>query len=64
MNVHKNNITLTDDDQFPCELFRTCSYDPNQNRNTTGFQTFDTGPFLLSIQRTIKNPQSTEVHNF
>ena len=29
-------------------------YDPNQNRSTTGFQTFDTGQFPLSLQRTIK----------
>ena len=44
----------TDSHQFPCELFRNCLYDPNQNRSTAGFQTFDTGPFLLSLQRTIK----------
>ena len=27
--IHKNNITQTDDRQFACELFRSCSYDPN-----------------------------------
>ena len=25
--VHKKNITQTDDHQFPCELFQSCSYD-------------------------------------
>ena len=54
MIVHKNDIMQTDNHQFPCELFRNCLYDSNQNKSTTGFQTFDTEPFLLSLQRTIK----------
>ena len=37
-----------------CELLRSCSYDPNQNRSTTGFQTFDTDPFILSLKRSTK----------
>ena len=53
--VHKNNITKTDDQQFPRELFRSCLHDPDQKRNTSGFQTFDTGRFLLSLQRTTEN---------
>ena len=52
--IYKNNITQNDDHQFPCELFRSNLYNPNHNRSTTGFQTFDTSPFLLLIQRTIK----------
>ena len=54
MIVHKNKVTQTDDQQFPRELFRSCLYDPNQKRNTAGSQTFDTGPFLLSLQRATK----------
>ena len=54
MIVHKNSVTQTDDQQLPRELFRSCLHDPNQKRNTTGFQTFDTGPFLLSVQRATK----------
>ena len=54
MILHKNNITETDDYQFRCEIFWSCSFDANQDRSTTGFQTFDTGQFLLSLQRTIK----------
>ena len=57
--VHKNNSTQTDYQQFPCELFRSCFYDPNQKRNTTGFQTFDTGPFLHSLGRTTKKNLQT-----
>ena len=34
---HENNITQTDDHQFPFELFRSCSYDPNRIRSTKGF---------------------------
>ena len=49
--ILKNNITQTDHHN---ELFQSCSYDRNQNRNTIGFQTFDTGPFLLSLQETNK----------
>ena len=48
--IHENNITQTDDHQSACELFRSCSYDPNQKRSTTGF---DKGP---------NNPQSTKNH--
>ena len=44
----------TDDHQLLCELFQTCLYEPDKSRSTTGFQTFDAGPFLLSLQRTIK----------
>ena len=54
MIVHKNSVTQTDDQQFPRELFRSCLHDPNQKRNTTGFQTFDTGPILLSLQGATK----------
>ena len=45
--VHKNNITKTDDRQSACKLFRIYWYDPKQNKSTTGFQTFDTCPFVL-----------------
>ena len=31
-----------------------CNEPIRNNRITTGFQTFDTGPFLLSLQRTTK----------
>ena len=48
--VHKKDA----DQQFPCELFRNCLHDANQKRNTTGFQTFDKGPFLLSLDRATK----------
>ena len=44
--VHKYNITQTDDHQSAC--------DQNQYRSTTGFQTFDTVPFILSLKRTTK----------
>ena len=54
MIVHKNSVTQTDDQQFLRELFRTCLHDPNQKRNTRGFQTFDTDLFLLSLQRATK----------
>ena len=54
VSVHKNNITQTDNCQFTCEIFRSCLYDLNQSRSTAGFQTFDTGPFLLLLQKTIK----------
>ena len=40
-------MTQTDNQQFLCELFRSCSYDPNQNKSKT-FQTF------FTVQRTIK----------
>ena len=63
MTVYKNNITQTDDHQSTCELVRSYSYDPEQNRSTAGFQTFDTRPFILSLKRTTKkNPQSTKDH--
>ena len=63
MKVHKNNSTQTDYQQYPCELFRSCFYDPNKKRNTTGFQTFDTGPLLHSLGRTTKkNLQNTKDH--
>ena len=52
--MHKNNATQTDDHQFPCDLFQIYSYGAKHNRSTAGFQTFDTGPFILSIKRTIK----------
>ena len=51
MIIHKNNITQTDDHKSACELFRSCSYDPNQKRSTTGF---DKGPFVLSLKGTNK----------
>ena len=35
-------------------IISKCSYDPNQDRSTTAFQTFDTGPFTLSLKRTTK----------
>ena len=54
VSVHKSNITQTDNYQFTCEIFRSCLYDLNQSRSTAGFQTFDTGPFLLLLQKTIK----------
>ena len=54
MNVHKSNIALTDDHQSAYGLFSSYSYDPKQNRSTAGFQTFDTGPFILSLKRTTK----------
>ena len=53
MIVHKDNITQTDDHQFPYELFRSYSYDPYQNRSTLGFRTFDAGSFLLPLKKTI-----------
>ena len=57
--VHKKD----DNQQFPRELFRSCLHDANQKRNTTGFQTFDKGPFLLSLHRaTKKNLQSAKDH--
>ena len=60
MVVHWNNITQTDDHHSTCELFWS-SYDPNQNRSKTVFQTFDIGLFILSFKRTTKrNPQSTK----
>ena len=52
--MHKNNITQTDNHQYPCELFQSCSDNPNQNRSTIARQTFNTGTPLLSLQRTIK----------
>ena len=52
--VQKNNNSQTDDHQSGCELFWNYSYDPNQERSTTGFQTFDTGTFVLSLMRTNK----------
>ena len=52
--MHKNNATQTDDHQFPCDLFQIYSYGAKHNRSTAGFQTFDTGPFILSIKRTTK----------
>ena len=60
--VHKDNVTQTDDHQFPCELFQIYSYGPKQNRSTAGFQTFDTGPFILSLKRTTKKSASTKDH--
>ena len=54
--VYKNNITQTEDHQSACEVFQRCSYDPNQYRSSTGCQTFDTDPSILSLKRTIKNP--------
>ena len=30
--IHKNKITQTDDHQSACELFRSCSYDPNKKK--------------------------------
>ena len=52
--VRKKSITKTDDYRSACELFRSCSYDPNQIMSATRFQTFDTGPLILSPKRTIK----------
>ena len=49
----------TDNRQSTCELFRSCLYDPIQNKSTTGFQTFDTGSFILSLKRTTKNIRKT-----
>ena len=43
MILHKNNITQTDHYQFRCEYFEPVRMS----------QTFDTGPFLLSLHRTI-----------
>ena len=37
-----------------CELFRKCMCDPNQKRNTTGYQTFYTGTFLLYYREPLK----------
>ena len=54
MIVHANNITQTDDRQSACELFRSWSYDSNQNRSTAGLQSFDTGPFILSLKKITK----------
>ena len=40
--VHKKNFLQTDNHQFWCELFQSCSYDPKQKRSTTVIQPFDT----------------------
>ena len=61
MIVHKNDITQMDDHQSLCELFQTCSYDPNQNRSTTGFQSLDTGLLILSLKTTTKKTLSCRV---
>ena len=52
--VHKNNVTQTDDHQSECEFFWSCSYDPNQNKRTIGFQLFDTGLFIISLKTSTK----------
>ena len=58
MIVHKNSITQIDNHQSLCELFRTCSYDPNQHRGETGLQSFDTGLLILSLKTTTKKTLS------
>ena len=64
---YKNNITQTDDHQSACELIRSYSYDPKQNRSTTGFQTFDTGLFIHSLKTglskkiLIENPELSRI---
>ena len=47
----KNSIRQTDNPQSVCELFRSYSYDPKQNRGTAEFQTFDIGPHILSLKK-------------
>ena len=37
--IHKNNITQTDNHQSTCELFWSCSDDPNQNEAARMIQT-------------------------
>ena len=58
-NLDKNLVrvmlyNICDYHQYVYELFRSCSYDPNQNKSSTGFQTFDTGPFIFSFKITSK----------